>query len=91
MNIKSLTYKKTLFGVLLCILLGLVSPLMPLFGWSYYSIEENKIFCSIEWRERSFNVISYNVFVFFIVFFIPLIIIIICSTKTIIIVSKIIW
>ena len=55
---------------------ALAWAMMPLFGWSYYSLEGGLTSCSIEWSEKSFNVISYNITILICVFIIPLIVII---------------
>ncbi len=72
MIMKDLTYKIILLGVIACVLLGLFWSIMPLIGWSYYSLEENLTTCSVEWKNRSFNVLSYNICMFVFVFFLPL-------------------
>ena len=43
-----------------------------MFGWSYYSLEGALTTCSVEWEDRSFNVVSYNVAMFAGVYFVPL-------------------
>jgi len=34
----------------------------PMFGWSYYSLEDGLVSCSVEYNEKSINLISYNLF-----------------------------
>jgi hypothetical protein len=58
--------------------------LAPAMGWSYYSIEGMGIFCSIEWKERSFNVTSYNVAIFTFVFLLPFITLVYTNIKMVI-------
>jgi hypothetical protein len=48
----------------------------PKKGWSHYSFEGINITCSVEWREKSLNVISFNVTILLLVFVIPLVLII---------------
>lgn len=86
-RIKTLTYKQCLKSLILCAVLSLIWASMPLFGWSYYSLEGVKITCSVEWRDRSFNVISYNTTIFLFVFIIPLVILVVTNTKLILFVS----
>lgn len=74
-------------AVVACILLGLVWPLLPLFGWSHYSFEGYDTSCSVEWSERSMNVISYNITILFFVFVIPLLILVYTNVKLIYAVS----
>ena len=75
--------------VILCLLNGILWSSLPLVGWSRYSLEGSYTSCSVEWKERSINVVSYNISMFIIVFFIPLIIIIFTNLKLILIVSRI--
>lgn len=74
--------------VLLCVFLGLLAPTAPLLGWSKYSINISQVSCDIEWKDRSLNVVSYNIAIFFFVFFVPLTFIVGCNLGLIIIVSR---
>lgn len=74
-------------SVVACLLVGLIWPLLPLFGWSHYSFEGYDTSCSVEWSERSFNVISYNITILIFVFVIPLIILVYTNVKLIYAVS----
>ena len=65
--------KKTLRSIGLSCILGVIWPIMPLLGWSHYSLEGNLTSCSIEWSEKSFNVISYNITILICVFIIPVV------------------
>jgi len=58
----------------------------PFFGWSYYSLEGALTSCSVEWSVRSFNVISYNMFIFIVTFLIPVLVIVISNVGVLIIV-----
>jgi hypothetical protein len=45
-----------------------------LFGWSYYSLEENLVSCSVkrvEYNEKGINVITYNAFALVAVYIVP--------------------
>lgn len=85
-SIQKVTYLRVGFGIKLSIFYGIFWSMAPLFGWSHYSLESNNLFCSVEWKERTLNVLSYNVCMFIFVFFIPLVIIGVMSTKTLMIV-----
>ena len=63
--------KLMLKAVLGCVALSLFWSAMPLIGWSRYSFEESRTGCCIEYRDRSFNVISYNIAIFVFVFLLP--------------------
>ena len=76
LSLKSLTFKMSYVVIAFCSLLGLFMASAPLFGWSYYSLEGSLTSCSVEWAERSTNVISYNIFIFVITFCIPVCIIV---------------
>ena len=84
---KALTSKHKILSIVMCIVLGLIWPVLPLFGWSYYTLEGGLTSCTVEWSERSFNVISYNVVIWVGGFFVPLIIIFYTNFKLIYIVS----
>lgn len=68
-------------GMILCTLMGLFWSIAPLIGWSYYSPEGLGISCSVEWQDRSSNVISYNITMFIFVYFLPLLLIAITNLK----------
>lgn len=85
-NVKKLSEKFITLLIFLCILLGLFWSLMPLIGWSHYSLEDNYVGCAVEWKERTPSVISYNICIFIFVFIIPFSIIIFTNIKSILIV-----
>lgn len=87
MNIKNLNKKNLLIAVCISLACGLFWSLMPLFGWSHYSLEDSYISCSVEWKERTFNVISYNICIFAFVFVIPFGLAIFVNVKSILIVK----
>ena len=72
-----------------CLLFSLFWSLAPFLNWSYYSLESALTTCSVEWKEKSFNVISYNIAVFIFVYFAPMIILISSNIKTVFMVMKI--
>lgn len=71
MSIKDVNMKTTSIGVLCCFLAGVFWSIVPLFGWSYYTLEGCLTSCSVEWADRSFNVVSYNVCIFLFGFILP--------------------
>lgn len=87
-SVPKMTYTKMVIGIHLSVFYGLFWSTMPLFGWSHYSLEANNLFCSVEWHERTLNVQSYNVCMFIFVFFIPLVIIVATSVKSLLIVNN---
>jgi hypothetical protein len=65
--------------IVICISCGLFCAIAPLCGWSYYSLEGALTSCSVEWNDRSFSVVSYNVFIFCVSFLVPVIVIVYCN------------
>jgi hypothetical protein len=64
LSLKKITFQKCYLIIGFCNVLALLHTSAPLVGWSYFSPEGALVTCSIEWAERSFSVISYNVFIF---------------------------
>lgn len=60
-------------------------------GWSYYSLEGALTSCSVEWKDKSWNVITYNITIFVFVFIIPFLSIMLIHVKIIIKVMKLIF
>ena len=58
--------------IISCVILGSFWAILPLVGWSYYSLESHRTSCCVEWLDRSTNVISLNVSLFIFVFLLPL-------------------
>ena len=76
--------KKTVVRlVCFCVMKGLFWSSLPLLGWSYYSLEGAMTSCSVEWNERSINVVSYNMCMFFFVYLVPLVVICVSNVKLI--------
>ena len=82
-EMRTIGYKMNIIGIVLSVALGLFWSVVPMFGWSYYSLEGALTSCSVEWEDRSFNVVSYNVSIFIGTYFIPLIVIIITGVLVI--------
>ncbi len=60
---------------------------MPLIGWSEYSLEGAMISCSVEWNKRTPSIISYNITIFIFVYIFPLFLFIFTNTRILAIVS----
>jgi hypothetical protein len=86
-NEKSISHKQILHSVLISLVMSLFWSLIPLFGWSYYSLEDGLVSCSVEYNEKSINVISYNIGMFVFVFIVPFMIVIVANFRIIFIVS----
>ena len=86
-NISKITFKLAGLVIIGCIAFSLLFTILPLFGWSYYSLEASLIQCGVEWAERSWNVQSYNFVIFIFNFFIPVTVVSYCILNTIKIVN----
>ena len=73
-------------SILISILIGIFWAIVPLFGWSEYSLEGAMISCSVEWNKRTASIMSYNISIALFVFILPLVIIIIINWKIVYIV-----
>lgn len=87
LRLKKLSKNIVLIIIIACFLMGIIWAALPNFGWSYYSLEGALTSCSVQWFERSFNVISFNITMFVFVFFIPLIVILFTNIKLILMVN----
>lgn len=85
---QQINVKKSALSVGLCCFLGLLWAAFPFMGWSYYSLEGVNISCATEWRDQSWNVVSYNIAIFVFVFFIPFCILLFTTFKFIFMVIK---
>ena len=81
-NISKITFKLAGLVIIGCIAFSLLFTILPLFGWSYYSLEGSLTSCSVEWADRSWNVMSYNITIWLFGYIIPLSVIIYCNIKT---------
>ena len=88
MNSGSLSPTAVTLTIIVCIALSLFWCVMPLFGWSHYSLEVAKTSCSVEWNERTFSVISYNIAMFVFVFIVPLAILIAADISIVLTIKK---
>lgn len=76
--------------IILCLLSGFFWAVLPLLGWSSYTLEKSKTTCSVVWHEKSFLVYSYNVTVFLFVYFIPIIIMFTIYIRLLVMVSNLV-
>jgi hypothetical protein len=68
--------------VSLSFILSLFWSTAPVFGWSYYSLEDSLVSCGVEYNEKSINVITYNIGMFIFVFIVPFTLIIYYNIKS---------
>ena len=86
-NEKSIGNVIIIKAVVISLILSLFWSAMPIFGWSHYSLESGLVSCSVEYNEKSLNVISYNIGMFIFVFILPFGITIYASIKSLFIVK----
>ena len=87
LNMKKITNQKVTIAIMVSVIFSLFWTLMPLLGWSRYTLEDGLTGCSIEWKPTNLNVISYNVSMFIFVFFLPFSLIFTTNFKSFLIVS----
>jgi r-opsin len=88
-QVHKITAKTTIPVIILCSIGGVFWSITPVFGWSNYALEGALTSCSVEWLDKSFNVVSYNVGMFIFVYFAPLVLIFGSSIGLIVIVCLI--
>ena len=89
MSVRDLTFRMKMLSILGCVVMGAFWPSLPLFGWSYYTLEAGLTSCTVAWADQSLNVVSYNVTIFGFAFLLPVLIILFTNLKTIQFVSAI--
>ncbi len=77
------TFKRSINVVLVCCFMALFWSLIPFFGWSHYSLDSSLVSSSVEWQERKTTVISYNVTIFTMCYFIPILLAVYCNIEMI--------
>ncbi|RNA19352.1 melanopsin [Brachionus plicatilis] len=88
LSIKTLNYKFSIIIIIFCSLFGSLWAAFPVLGWSHYSLEGALTSCSVEWNERTVNVVSYNITIFTFVYVLPLCAIIFSNIKLIIMIRN---
>lgn len=83
---KQITLNKSFKFCIISTLMSLFWAGAPALGWSFYSLEDSFVSCSVEYNEKSFSVISYNIGMFVFIFIIPFSIILYTSFKSLFIV-----
>lgn len=81
--LKKLTFNTNFKVISLCAFFSILWAVLPFFGWSYYTLEGALTSCSVEWADRSPNVVSYNIAIWIFGLIVPLTAILYCNIKTI--------
>ena len=87
LNEKSIDKKIILKTTIVSIVYSLFWCVAPLFGWSHYALEDGLVSCTVEYNEKSWNVISYNLGMLLFVFVLPFGVTIISNIKSLLIVK----
>ncbi|XP_061654337.1 vertebrate ancient opsin-like isoform X1 [Phyllopteryx taeniolatus] len=77
----SSNYCKIGLGIALSWLYSLVWTLPPLFGWSRYGPEGPGTTCSVDWKAKTANNVSYIICLFIFCLVVPLLVIVFCYGK----------
>ena len=75
-------------GIIVSLSIALFFSTVPFFGWSEYSLEGLNVSCSVEWNKKTPSVISYNITIAILIYFVPLFILIFTNSRIIYIVSR---
>lgn len=71
LSIRKLSFKVTYGIIILCFLNGLFWAVMPLVGWSYYTLEDGLVSCCVEFKGKTWNARSFIIAIFIFVYLIP--------------------
>ncbi|XP_019733547.1 vertebrate ancient opsin-like [Hippocampus comes] len=77
----SSNYCKVCLGIILSWVYSLIWTLPPLIGWSHYGPEGPGTTCSVNWKAKTANNISYIVCLFIFCLIVPLLVIVFCYGK----------
>ncbi|CAF4087606.1 unnamed protein product [Rotaria sp. Silwood2] len=78
------TVRKSITISCFAMFIAFIWSMLPVFGWNEYVMEGVRTSCCINWYDRRLSYISFTFFLFFIVYFIPLVILIATNTVTLI-------
>ena len=81
MGAVNITFKKISVLIFLAVIFGIFWPIMPLIGWSSYTININWMMCTIDTETKDSNHISFNVIMFLFIYIIPLVLIFYSNSK----------
>ena len=87
MSMKLINKSTCILAIGFCSTLSFIWAIMPVLGWSYYTLDDSLTSCTVEFNKKTPGVLSYNVTLFGFVFLLPLVLIIVINVKTYRIVS----
>jgi len=76
LNIRQIKPKTTSIIIAICLGSGLILSIFPISGWGYYTLEGVLTSCSVEFRLKDLNTLSFNIFLYIAVFAVPFAVII---------------
>ncbi|CAF1101150.1 unnamed protein product [Rotaria sordida] len=79
-NAKDVTVMKCIIIAMMAILIALVITILPLVGWNEYTLEGTRTSCCTNLHDRRSSYIAYNLFIFVVVYCLPLTILVITNT-----------
>ncbi|CAF1109325.1 unnamed protein product [Adineta ricciae] len=79
-NAKSVTVKKSVVTCCIAILIALLWTILPLVGWNEYTLERSRTSCCTNLYDRRRLFVSFNIFIFVVVYCVPLIILLITNS-----------
>ena len=88
MSIKLINKSTCILAIGFCVAMSFIWAIMPILGWSYYTLDDSLTSCTVEFNQKTPSVLSYNVTLFGLVFMAPLSLIIGINVKTYRIVSE---
>lgn len=68
----NLRKNKTIIILICYFTINFLWSMMPIFGWSHYTIEHNDLQCDIDYRTRSFSALSFNALTLIFFWLIPI-------------------
>ncbi|XP_047444467.1 vertebrate ancient opsin-like [Mugil cephalus] len=77
----SSNYCKISLGIILSWVYSLIWTMPPLFGWSHYGPEGPGTTCSVDWKAKTANNISYIICLFVFCLIVPFLVIVFCYGK----------
>ncbi|CAF1021720.1 unnamed protein product [Adineta steineri] len=84
LNANTVTVTKSIIISCFAVLLAFIWAMLPIFGWNEYIMEGARTSCCINWYDRRLSYVSFTYFLFVFVYFIPLVILIVSNTITLI-------
>ncbi|CAF2536952.1 unnamed protein product [Rotaria sp. Silwood2] len=79
-NAKSVSVAKCIIIACVAVIIAFIWTMLPLIGWNEYTLEGALTSCCVNWYDRRPLYVSFNFFLFIVVYCIPLIILVVTNT-----------